>query len=276
MGATSASRHFLIASLVLVLLGVGLAFAMPRPGPIGIEARLAAGLPLRVGYAIEPPYAYLDSQDRLQGESLTVLAAVLDRLGVDRVQHLRFDFAALPGELEAGRIDLIAGGLFITPERAQRLRFSRPSAAVRPALLLRSGLEAEAPLRLAVIEGAVEAQQPQAFWKGPVELQLLPDARTAVAALSLGQADALALSAPSLRWMQQRWSSPAGFELRLPELPANGYPAFALAPHESAFAMRIDRALADYLGSEEHRQAVEGFGVLATDIEPVLDWQGAQ
>ncbi len=264
-------QHALAALLALGGLGLMLALLAVLPDRSSIDQRLQRGFPLRVGYALEAPYAYMGADGELRGESVDVLRHVLHDLGMDSAQHVRLDFGSLLEELEAGRIDLIAGGLFITPERAARVRFTRPTAAVGPALLLRDPLPvAGEPIRLAVIEGSVEAADPGQFVAGAYSVLRLPDARTAMAALSLGEADALALSAPSLRWMAQHWSSAAALRLQLVDTPQRGYPAYAVARAEEAFAMRLDAALADYLGSPEHLRAAAAYGFLESDVRPVL------
>lgn len=267
-------RHTLLALCALCALGVALAAASLAPDSSSIEQRLEQGFPLRVGYALEPPYAYIDEDDRLRGESVDVLHSALQQIGVASVQHVRLDFGSLLEELEAGRIDLIAGGLFITEERQARVRFTRPTAAVGPALLLREPLPAGHTLRLAVIQGSVEAAEPARLVDGPHTVLPLPDVRTAMAALSLGEADAIALSAPSLRWMVRHWPGAESFVLQTVDLPRSGLPAYALAPSEIRFTRRLDAALAAYLGSPAHLQTVAAYGFLQSDVQPALDWRG--
>lgn len=265
-------RHTFTALLSLAGVGLMLALFALAPERSSIEQRLQRGFPLRVGYALEPPYAYMDANGELRGESVDVLRRALDGLGVDAVQHVRLDFGSLMEELEAGRIDLIAGGLFITPERSRRMRFTRPTAAVGPALLVRDPPPvAGESIRLAVIEGSVEAADPGQFALGAHSILRLPDARTAMAALSLGEADALALSAPSLRWMAQHWSSGSALRLQPLDTRQRGYPAYALARSEAAFTARLDTALARYLGSAEHLSTVAHYGFLETDVRPVIE-----
>lgn len=260
--------------LAQALAGLALALWIAYPNGSDLAQRLAQGQPLRVGYALEAPYAFLDDSGAPRGESIEVLQAALARMGITQVQFIRLDFGSLLAELEQGRIDLIAGGLFITPERAQRVRFTRPTAAVRPALLLRAAAPAAGePVRVVAIEGSVEAVEPGRYIVGEHRALVLPDARSAMAALRLGEADAIALSAPSLRWMAQNDGADLALRLQLIDIPARGYPAFALLPEEAGFAARLDAALADYLGSPDHLRTVEPYGFLAEDVQAALDWR---
>lgn len=256
----------LLVVLALVLLGSS--WGQLRPAG-SLEARLKLDHPLRVGYALEPPYAFLDAEGELRGESVEVLDAVLSELGIRARNHIRLDFGSLLEELEAGRIDLIAGGMFVTPERSGRVRFTRPTAVVGAALLARPDRGGDG--RLAVLQGSVEAAHAQRFGYPPQRVLELPDARTALAALDIGEVEAFALSAPSLRWLMSRNGRREGQELILqPGLPP-GLPAFALRPEDAWLAERMDKALADLLGSPRHRALVAPYGFGADEIEPALD-----
>jgi membrane-bound lytic murein transglycosylase MltF len=68
------------------------------------------------------------------GESPEVAKQIAARLEVRQVKWRQAEFGALIAELEAGRIDVIAAGMFMTPERAQRVSFSVPSFHVRQGL----------------------------------------------------------------------------------------------------------------------------------------------
>jgi polar amino acid transport system substrate-binding protein len=265
--------HFALASAVLVAIAICLSL-LPKPNASHLDARLREGYPLRVGYAIEPPYAFIDEQGELRGESVDLLRATLQRLEVGEVRFVRVDLGELINELEAGRIDLIAGGLLRTPERDTRARFTRPTAAVLAGVLIRVDEGPARPVRLAVISGSVEAAHPERLVEGELERIEFAEAAQARAALARGEVDALALSTPSLRWMlTHRLERPEDYELRLLESIQPGYPAYALPKHETAFAERMDAALAELIGSSWHLQAVEGYGFGSLEVRGARDWE---
>lgn len=158
---------------------------------------------LRVGYALEAPYALLDPMGQPTGESPEVARTVARRLGLRTVWILT-SFDHLIPDLLAERFDLIAAGMFITPERASQVRFTRPTLRVRPGWLTLSSrplsldygaVQPSASFRIAVLQGSAEEalfHQRQAPQAG---LLSVPDARSGQTAVLLGQASYLGSSA---------------------------------------------------------------------------------
>src|SRR5262249_10285911 len=97
------------------IIGVGEAFAQttlekaPREGYIS------------VGFAYEAPYGYATPDGKLTGESPEVVKAVLDKIGIPQVDGVLTEFGSLIPGLEAGRFDIIAAGMFITPKRCAQV-----------------------------------------------------------------------------------------------------------------------------------------------------------
>lgn len=236
----------------------------------------SADTPLRIGYAIEPPYVLLDAQGRVSGESPEVLRAALKRMGKPEPVWLHFEFANLLAALQAGRIDLIAAGMFITPERSQQVAFTRPTAHVSTGLLVAAGnpqqlhsladLARRPELTLAVLEGSVEAAQAGTAGLPATRQIRVTDALSGMAAVRSGSAAAFALSAPSLRWAVQQ-SADAGVELAEPYQSSSppGQPAYAMRSGDPRLG-RLDQALAGWLGSAEHLAIAQRYGFSAADL----------
>src|SRR5690606_989081 len=83
---------------------------------------------LRVGFAIEAPFAFVDSAGHARGEGPVVLRHVAQETGIDSLQWFPLEFTTLIPALEDGRIDVVASGLFMTEQRARTVRFSHPKA----------------------------------------------------------------------------------------------------------------------------------------------------
>ena len=122
---------------------------------------------LRIGYAVEAPYAFVAPSLEVTGESPETARLVANEIGVRHIEWVQVSFANLIPELLDGRFDLIAAGLFMTEDRLRQVSFSLPTLQVGPGVLMRADHEQEldAPLswlltsrgRIAVLEGAVVA-----------------------------------------------------------------------------------------------------------------------
>ena len=110
-----------------------------RPGESTLERIRRTGV-VRVGYANEAPYAYLDStSDRLTGEAPEIARAVLGRMDVPKIEGVLTEFGALIPGLKAGRFDMIAAGMYITPTRCKEIDFSDPTYCIGEGFLVKAG-----------------------------------------------------------------------------------------------------------------------------------------
>ena len=274
---------------VAVIVSIGRSPALDGPQSPGPDR------PLRVGYAIEAPYAFRDPGGGLHGEAVDMMRTALRRIGRPEPVWIHAEFGALMHELDMGRIDAIASGLFITPERAARLAFSRPTAAVQPGLLVAAGnplglhsladVVGDARTRLCVLEQSVEQDMARRAGLPDSRLRTRTSAAGCLTELQQGAVQAMMLSVPSLRWMvrqleQQARSASQTRAQPLPELAqpfwvssgpdgsAIGYPALAFRRGDR-LRDEIDAALATYIGSPEHLQRVSVYGFDEGLIAPV-------
>src|SRR4051794_38461420 len=85
---------------------------------------------IRIGFANEAPFGYQTPDGKLTGEAPEVGKAVLKQLGVTKVEGVLTEFGALIPGLRAGRFDMIAAGMYITPPRCKQVQFSEPSYSI--------------------------------------------------------------------------------------------------------------------------------------------------
>jgi len=271
---------YLLAAAVVVIVAAVPGWLIQTDAPVH-----EGGRPLRALYAIEPPFSFIDRNGRVTGEAPEVLRVLAYRAGLGEVEFVHAEFGQLTHELASGRGDVIASGLFATPERARHLRFTRPSAQVGTGMLVAKGnpmqlhgfedVAARAGAQLAVIDGAVEQVQASRAGVPAARIQLHGDAASAVVAVIEGRADAFALSDVSLHYMMAN-SGFTGVALAEPFAPPQrdgrpeaGWPAFAVRPEDEVLARRLEQAMAGYLGSAEHRALVAPFGFGVDNISPV-------
>ncbi|AMW06522.1 hypothetical protein GEMMAAP_03395 [Gemmatimonas phototrophica] len=241
---------------------------------------------VRVGYAVEPPFALVDSTGRVSGESPELLRLVMAELGVDSIEWVGTRFGSLILELQQGDFDVIAAGMYITPDRARAVLFSRPTLRDPTALLIRATDSARLTTladvarnraaRLAIIAGAAEERLALAAGLSPSQLRPVPDPTTGRAAVISGEADAFALSTVSLSLLRRTHPDSTALKvvpLSFPNDPqlhdiALGQPAYAVRLDDITLRSAIDRALGRVLGTPRHRAVQQRFEFDSTFDEP--------
>ncbi|WP_353119156.1 ectoine/hydroxyectoine ABC transporter substrate-binding protein EhuB [Nitratidesulfovibrio sp.] len=238
---------------------------------------------IRVGYALEPPYADRTPEGTVTGEAPEVARAALSRAGITRVRWVLGDFNALIPDLLSGQIDMIAAGMFITPERAARVTFSLPTSAVGQGLLVRRGnprdlhdyasLAERSEVTLAVLDGAVEHRQLLLLDMPAERLFLVPDVHAGMTAVRKGRVDGLALSGPTVVLLARQHPDEleAAQPFTQPVIEGKsvvGLCAFAFRKEDAPLADRVNEQLRAFIGTPEHLALVRPFGFDATSLPP--------
>ncbi|MEF3697781.1 ectoine/hydroxyectoine ABC transporter substrate-binding protein EhuB [Desulfolutivibrio sp.] len=267
-----------LAALAVAGLLVVLALLFMAPGQ---EQKTWTGETLRVGYAEEYPFAFRDASGRVTGEGPETARAVLTQLGVTDIQWVLAEFSSLIPRLEEGDIDMIAAGMFATPERAKRIAFSLPTVRVGQGLLVRAGNPKglssydEAARRpdvvLAVLAGSVEEAYLGGLGIPEAQLFTVPDVATGVAAVTAGRVDGLALSSPTVNLLARGTNgacqAAAPFVGPLTDgREDKGQAAFGFRKADTALRECVNGVLADFIGAPEHLELVGPFGFTARDM----------
>jgi polar amino acid transport system substrate-binding protein len=167
---------------------------------------------IRVGFAQELPYGYVDIDGNLVGESPDVARAVLEGMGIGEMEGKLTGFSGLIPALQAGYVDIVAAGMFITADRCAAVAFSEPDYCVEQALLVPAGnpegLEnfdtvAETGVTLGLLAGAFELEYATQAGVETGNILFVPDAASGFDAVSNGSADAFGLTSLSLRFLLQ-------------------------------------------------------------------------
>ncbi len=134
-------------SLCMVLLLIGL--------PIGPTA--ANSPALRVGVLDDaPPLAFRDANGNLTGFSIKLAQALCAELNV-RCEMIVTKLDYLVDDLAAGHFDLVAVGLLNTPERRQKIGFTKPVYRSVTLWFARAGIEPGQPgTRVAAFKGSAQ------------------------------------------------------------------------------------------------------------------------
>ena len=236
---------------------------------------------LRIGFADEAPYAFLDEDGRVTGEAPEVARAVAQRLGRGEPEWVLAEFGSLIEQLNSGRFDVVAAGLFITPEREEQVAFSRPTMLAPPGLLVARGnplglyshaaAVARPEVRLAAIAGSVEERLLSSLGLPTDRLALVPDPQAGVALVQGRRVDGLALSQPTVRWWARQKPHSGTVESAEPLAQSAGIEparvAFAFRREDKALREAWDAALADYMASGAHEVLLRELGIGEIEID---------
>ncbi len=252
------------------------------PGETTLERIQREGT-VRVGFANEAPYAYLDTASgELTGEAPEVLRHVLAQLGVTKVEGVLTEFGSLIPGLKAGRFDIIAAGMYITPKRCEQALFTNPTYSVGEAFAVAKGnpkelhsyadIREHADARIGVVAGAVEQGYAKELGIPADRVVVFPDAPSALEGLRAGRVDAYAGTALTVQDLLNK-SGGDKLERADPfEDPVidgevmRGYGAYVLRQEDIALEAAINERLAEFIGSAEHRETVAPFNFTEQEL----------
>lgn len=270
--------------LVLILAGVVCAVRIAI-APTAIGGRDAADAlrrireegVIRVGYSVEPPYAFPDDTGRVTGEAPETARLVTARLGIPHIEWYYAEFGVLIDSLDANRFDVIAASMYITPERGRRVLFSEPSLRVPQGLLVYRGnplrlhsyedLPAKGRLTVAVIQGTVEREILRRMNVPECWLMPVPDAASGRYAVESGKADAFALNEPAITRLvagSESGRSEQATPFRQPEgelAGKTGFGGFAFRLRDAELQAAWNREQAAVIGTPEHLAILTRFGL---------------
>jgi polar amino acid transport system substrate-binding protein len=272
-------RRCLGALLAVAIVSMLVAACSRSDGPAGETTlqRIKRTGVIRIGYANEAPYAYVDPETgKLTGESPEVLRHVVKSMGIEKMEGVLTEFGSLIPGLRAGRFDVIAAGMYITPERAAEISFSNPTYSIGEGFIVQKGnplnlhsyedLVNNSKARLGVVAGAIEQQYAKALKVPSDRLVVFPDAPSAVAGVISGRIEAYGGTSLTVRNMLKKADNDR-LELADPFTDpviegkaARGYGAFGIRKEDEQLRDEINKQLAAFIGTPEHLALVKPLG----------------
>ena len=235
---------------------------------------------IRVGFANEAPYGYADSSGKLTGEAPTVAGAIMKKLGVPSLQGVLTEFGALIPGLMANRFDMIAAGMFITPQRCNAILFSNPDYLATEALAVKAGNPhnltgyqslANSQAVVGAESGAVEGPWLAQSGVSSSRIQHFPDGPTGIQALASGRVDAFALTTISLEYLIKTGGY-RNLEVTQPFIPVIGGQkkltagGYGFRKSEASLVTQFNKQLAAMQQSGELLKLVEPFGFTGVTV----------
>jgi polar amino acid transport system substrate-binding protein len=245
---------------------------------------------INVGFANEAPYDFATASGDLTGEAPVVARAVMKQLGVGSITGVLTEFESLIPGLQAGRFDMVAAGMFITPQRCQQILFSDPDYAAPEALAVPAGNPkhlqtlqdvAKAGVTVGVLSGAVEGDLAKTAGVNSSKIKEFPDQTSMIEGLTAGRIDAICLTSISLRYAIKS-AGQGKVELATPFFPVvNGKKevdggGYGFRKSDTSFRNQFNKVLHQLQSSGELLKLVEPFGFGAPEIDAAKNLTAAQ
>ncbi|QKC86954.1 ectoine/hydroxyectoine ABC transporter substrate-binding protein EhuB [Mesorhizobium sp. NZP2077] len=250
----------------------------------GLTDSAKAGKPIRIGFAHEIPWAYPGDKNEPLGFANALAVGVLKSMGYTNIEPVVTDWGGLIPGLQAGRFDIITGGMYITGKRCKNVAFAEPMGKFGNAFIVKKGNPKgiqnykdikEKDATMVTVSGYVNVDE--ALKEGVPESKIMqvPGPTELLAAVRAGRADAgasnyfdaknLAASAPD----EIEVTDPAA----LPDW-TNNWVAIAFKPEDKDFLKAYNEAQAKYLGSPEMLEAVGKFQYTKAQLpgDAKTDW----
>ncbi|EAQ79291.1 ectoine/hydroxyectoine ABC transporter substrate-binding protein EhuB [Blastopirellula marina] len=247
------------------------------PQPSSALERIRRTGAVRIGFANEPPYGYyVTTTGQITGEAPEIAKVILHRLGAKQIEPVVTEFGALIPGLKAGRFDLIAAGMYVTPQRAKEIDFSNPTYAIGEGFIVRAGnplhlhsyqdVAANPQARIGVMGGSVEHGYAQQLGVPENRIVVFPDYRSAIDGITANRIDAAAATILTVNDLlakadDDRIESAEPFENPVIDGKSIlGYGAFGFQKHDDELRLAFNQEIADFVGTPEHLQLIEPFG----------------
>ncbi len=258
-----------ITPLVAMLIAA-LALSAPAAAETALERVQRTG-EIRIGYANETPFAYTKVDGKVTGESPEIARIVFAQMGVTKIDAVLTEWGSLIPGLIAGRFDVIAAGMYVTPERAAQVLFTDPHYQLGDTLLVAKGnprklnsyadIAANDKLKIAIMAGTAQYAYARAAGIADKRILQVPNPTAQLLAVRTRRAQAAVGTALTMNSLAEKGGSRVEAITDFQDDPAHiGYGAFAFRQQDTELRGAFNTALQAWLGSDEHLQTVAPFG----------------
>lgn len=161
-----------------------------------------------IGIHNRQPWGFRAEDGSATGFHPDLIRATFQRLGITQVDFVITEFGALIPGMSAGRFDMVASGIAITPERCKVVIFSEPDLAVGDSLIVKKDnplnihsyddIKANPDIRLTGGRGTLNSKNALDAGVPASQMTYLGDAQAMLSAILADRVDAATLSAPSV------------------------------------------------------------------------------
>ena len=226
---------------------------------------------VRIGYANEAPFAYTLPNGTVTGESPEISRIIFAKMGVKKVQAVLTEWGALIPGLHAGRFDVIAAGMYVTPERMKQVLFTDPHYQIGDTLLVAKGnpnglgsyadIAKNSELKLAVMSGTAEYGYAKKAGITDSQIMQVPNTVAQLQSVMTKRADAAVGTQLTMKELAAKAGDRVEVITTFTDDPAHtGYGALAFRMSDQSLRDAVNLQLQAWLGSDEHLATVAPFG----------------
>lgn len=226
---------------------------------------------VRIGYANEKPFAYTQPDGTVTGESPEIAKKIFAKLGVKKVDAVLTEWGSLIPGLQAGRFDVIAAGMYITPERCKQVAFADPQYQIGDLLLTApnnpknlhsyADVTKQSATKLAVMAGTVELGYARQAGIQDGQILQVPDTTAQLQAVRSHRADAAVGTALTMKDLAAKTPGQVDVVTQFVDDPKHmGYGALAFRQSDTDLRDAVNKQLHGWLGTPDHLQTVAPFG----------------
>jgi polar amino acid transport system substrate-binding protein len=264
----------MLKTLNLPFLAIVVAFALVGFVTVAnadsIMDRVNSGKTIRLGFATEIPWAYPGDNQEPLGFVNTITLGVLKSMGYTNIEPVVTEWGGLIPGLKANRFDIITGGMYILKSRCENVNFSEPIGVFGECFIVPKGnpkgLQSYQDIKnkdATIVTGAGYSTIENAKKEGVPEKNIMtvPGNTEILAAVKAGRADAGGVTYFSALHLSKE--SGGAVEptdpTKNPEWTFN-WVGIGFRKSDTEFLAAFNKALKQYIGSDEMMKAVEQYG----------------
>lgn len=269
-------------TIAAAAIALGTTAAAAAAGPL--TDRIAAGETIRIGFANEIPFAYPGPSGEPKGFVNAYALGVLEKMGYTNIEPVQTDWGGLIPGLQAGRFDIITGGMNILASRCENIAFSDPIAKIGDAFIVPAGnpkgIQTYVDVKdkgAVMVTGAGYSNIEAAKAAGVAEANIMqvPGPTEILAAVTAGRADAGTGTYFTMKQLAD--SSNGAVEVTDPNaMPEESFnwAGIGFRKEDQDFVDAFNAAQKDYLGSEAMMAAVAeyGYGEASLPGDVTTEW----
>ncbi|MCA1494919.1 ectoine/hydroxyectoine ABC transporter substrate-binding protein EhuB [Ensifer sp. NBAIM29] len=234
--------------------------------------RIKNGETVRIGFSNEIPWAYSGDSNEPLGFVNAITIDILKKMGTTKVEPIVTEWGSLIPGLQAGRFDIITGGMYILPERCHNVLFTEPVVKAVDALIVPAGnpqnlhtYEDVHHKGLTLVTGAgySEIKTLRDMGVPDEKIMQVPGPVEIIQAVKAGRAAAGSGAYFTLKMLIDNDDS---LELVPAPSGASFYSGLAFLPNQQAEVDAFNAALKEHIGSAEMMASVGKYGYAKTHL----------